>query len=334
MMLTKVSLGVDTVHNLKYHFRYQEYRLSDPLSDIVALLQPSAPYSKVASGAGRWRVDREGQGQAFYCVIMEGRARLAVAGHEPLVLLQGDFVLVPAAYDFSVTSVGEQSDGGISPLTVTLLEGETRHGDPEGPADVRMLVGHFVFGTPDAALLVSLLPRLLHVRGEARLSTIVGLVTDEARARRPAGGMVLARLLEVMLLEALRSARGDHVPAGILRGLRDDRLAAAIRCMHAEPARNWTVDELAGAAALSRAAFFNRFRRALGVTPMDYLLGWRMAIAKNLLRQPHIAVQDIAGQVGYGSASAFSSAFTRAEGMAPSRYAEQVQAGRDKSLAA
>lgn len=85
------------------------------------------------------------------------------------------------------------------------------------------------------------------------------------------------------------------------------------------------MEQLAGEAALSRSAFFNRFRRTVGPAPMEYLIWWRMALAKNLLRQEDIGIQEIAERVGYGSASAFSTAFTRFVGLPPSRYAEQAK---------
>ena len=96
---------------------------------------------------------------------------------------------------------------------------------------------------------------------------------------------MLARLVEVLLIEALRSTPGDDAPPGLLRGLADARLAPAIRQMHGDPARSWTVPQLAKTAALSRSAFFERFTRTVGVPPMEYLLAWRMAVAKDLLRR-------------------------------------------------
>ncbi|MBX5001968.1 AraC family transcriptional regulator [Rhizobium lentis] len=298
--------------------------MSDPLADMVTLLQPAARYSKLVSGAGTWRVERQETGQPFYCVVLEGSSRLS-AEDEQITLLEGDFILIPAARAFTMSSLDDGSSGGIDPLTVTMLAEETRHGDPEGVPNARLLVGHFAFGSPDTALLVALLPRIIHIRGDSRLSAIVQLVTDEARAERPGKNMILARLLEVLLVEALRSTDGETAPLGILRGLSDGRLSLAIRRLHENPAMEWTVEQLAGEAALSRSAFFNRFRRAVGLAPMEYLISWRMALAKNLLRHEHIGIQEIAERVGYGSASAFSTAFTRSVGLPPSRYAEQIR---------
>ncbi len=208
--------------------------MTDPLAEVVTLLQPAAGLSKVVGGAGRWRLRRTDAGQPFYCVVLHGACRLAVVGQEPVDAGPGDFVLIPAAHDFTVSSI-EPPPPGQSADPVVLGGGEVRLGDAEGPPDVVILVGHCAFGSPDAALLVSLLPRLVHVRGEARLATLVELVGEETRGRRPARDLVLARLLEVLLIEALRSTTGTAASPGLLRGLADPRLAAAIRRMHERP---------------------------------------------------------------------------------------------------
>jgi len=295
----------------------------DPFAEVITLLQPSVTLTKLASGAGAWRVERCESGQPFYCAILEGSSRLTIDGQEPIELREGDFVLIPSPHGFTMTNLEPMPSEGVDPLTVTKFADETRHGNPDGPPDIRLMVGHFVFGSPDAALLVSLLPERVHVRGERRLATLVKLLREEAREQRPARDMILARLLEVLLIEALRSTAGAAAPPGLLRGLADGRLAAAIRRMHEDPTQDWTVEQLAQEAALSRSAFFDRFRRAMGVTPMEYLLSWRMALAKNLLRRKEGSMKEIAERVGYRSASAFSVAFTRFVGLPPTQYARE-----------
>jgi AraC-like DNA-binding protein len=272
----------------------------DPLAEVVTLLQPAATLSKVVGGAGRWRLRRTDAGQPFYCVVLHGGCRLAAAGHASVALTQGDFVLIPAAHDYTVSSAEPPSPGQYAE-PVVLAGGEIRLGVSEGPPDVQILVGHCAFGSPDAALLVSLLPQLVHVRGEARLATLVELVGEETRGARPARDLVLTRLLEVLLIEALRSTARTAASPGLLRGLADPRLAAAIRHMHERPGHAWTIAELAKEAALSRSTFFDRFRRAVGTTPMDYLLTWRMALAQNLLRRRQGGITEVARRVGYSS---------------------------------
>lgn len=295
----------------------------DPLAEVVALLQPGARFSKLVVGAGPWHISRSGAGQPFYCVVLEGACRLMLDRHESIEFRSGDFILIPSAYGLGLSSLAPPPEEAPETLPVALATGEFRIGDQGGPTDLRMLVGHCSFGSPDAGLLVSLLPRLVHVRGEPRLATLVQLVRDEFRERRPAREVILARLIEVLLIEALRSTAGTTASPGLVRGLADERLAVAIRLMHESPTRAWTVAQLAKEAALSRSAFFERFSRAVGVAPMEYLLAWRMALAKTMLRQNDSGVAEIAERVGYGSASAFSVAFTRYVGLPPTRYARE-----------
>ncbi|MCC8392174.1 AraC family transcriptional regulator [Paraburkholderia sp. MMS20-SJTR3] len=296
--------------------------MTDPLAEVVTLLQPMPTFSKVVSGAGRWRASRAEAGEPLYCVVLEGSLRLSINDSEPLILQADDFVLVPRVFNFAMSSVVPPDDDECSNLApVALPDGSFRFGDASVAPETQWLAGLCAFGSADAALLVSLLPELVLVRGDSRLATLVKLVRDESRAQRPAREVVLARLLEVLFIEALRSTQTGASP-GLVRGLADARLALAIRRMHESPETPWTVAQLAKAAALSRSSFFERFSRAVGVAPMEYLLSWRMALAKNLLRRNEVGVATIAARVGYRSASAFSVAFTRYVGVAPTRYAQ------------
>ncbi len=154
-------------------------------------------------------------------------------------------------------------------------------------------------------------------------AVLARLVADEARANRPGREVVLERLLEVLLIEALRASSGTTAPPGLLRGLGDARHAIALRTMHADPARVWTVAQLARAAGLSRSASFAQFERELGQSPMAYLTGWRMSLAKDLLCRGRSSIAEVAARLGYRSASAFSTAFCREVGMPPMQYARK-----------
>ena len=293
----------------------------DPLSEVIALLRPRTVFTKGISGAGRWGVRYTDFGEPSFCTVIEGRCRLAVDGIKAVTLETGDFVVLPATPGFTMSGFEPVIPKRIDPKASAALTGNIRHGRRTGAPDVRLLGGYFVFDSPDAGLLVSLLPRLLHVRGVERLSMLVRLVGGEASESRSGRDLILSRLVEVMLIEALRSTQGEDASPGLLRGLSDARVAAAIRKMHGNPARPWTVAQLAKESALSRSAFFDRFTRAVGLPPMEYLLGWRMAVAKDLLRRDDLGLAAVAERVGYSSASTFSTAFSRHVGQPPGRYA-------------
>lgn len=295
----------------------------DPLSEVMSLLQPGAVFSKGISGAGRWGVRYSAFGQPSFCAVLEGSCKLAVDGQEPLTLQAGDFVLLPATPGLTISGFQPVRPKKVDPhVEASEASGEVRHGTQDGPPDVRLLGGYFVFGSPDAALLVSLLPQQIHIRGEPRLERLVQWVKEEAHDERAGRELVLARLVEVLLIEALRSTTGASASPGLLRGLADARLARSLRQMHESPSRSWTVEQLAQEAALSRSAYFERFTRAVGIPPMEYLLSWRMALAKKLLRSKERGLAEIAEAVGYSSASTFSTAFSRHVGQPPGRFAQ------------
>ena len=294
----------------------------DPLSEVIGLLRPRAVFTKGISGAGRWGVRYADFGHPSFAVVIEGACLLAVDGQPPLTLEAGDFVLLPSTPGFTMTGFEPVVPTLIDPNLAAAATAEVRHGRQDGPPDLRMLGGYFLFDGEDSGLLVSLLPAQVHVRGVERLSILVKLLIEEAAGRHSGRDLVLTRLIEILLVESLRQTQAPDAPAGLLRGLGDARLAEAIRRMHADPARPWTIVELAKEAALSRSAFFDRFVRSVGVPPMEYLLAWRMALAKDLLRRREADIAEVAERVGYGSASTFSTAFSRHVGQPPGRYAK------------
>jgi AraC-like DNA-binding protein len=276
--------------------------VADPLSEIITLLQPRTVYAKRISGAGRWAVRYSRFDQPSFAAVLEGSCRLAVDGERPVTLEAGDFVLLPATPGFTLSGFHPVQPEQFDPKLMAESMAEVRHGTRGGRPDVRILGGYFAFDSPDHALLVSLLPALFHLRGVERLTVLVRLVAEESSGRRSGRELVLSRLVEVLLIEALRSTPGQDAPPGLLRGLADARLAPALRQMHAQLARSWTVPQLAKAAALSRSTFFERF-------------------AKNLLRRHDLGIDEVAERVGYASASTFSTAFSRHVGSPPGRYA-------------
>lgn len=301
-----------------------ESKMADPLAQIVGMLQPGAPFSKCVTGSGPWRVRRTQSPNPYYVAVLKGSFRYRDHQSGEVIVNAGDFLLIPSAQDFMMLSEGPSTDDEMVIDPVILPGGGYRVGSVDGPVEMRALVGYCVFQSDDATLLSSLLPELVVVRGEHRLAMLMHLLGDEAMGSKPGREVVLQHLLEVLLIEALRSSGEVGHSPGLLRGLSDERLAVAIRAMHAGPERSWTVTELAREAAVSRSGFHDRFQNAVGMAPMEYLTAWRLALAKSMLRKREASVGEIARQVGYRSASAFSVAFTRDVGVSPARYARET----------
>lgn len=314
------------------------------LSEIILLLRPQEVQPKVIMGAGKWGVRYGPHEHAGFTLMLEGSCFLDVENVGALQLNAGDFLLLPRTYAFTMASHAD-----VKPKLVNATPAnEVRHGPPSESITVRMVGGYFRFDNANTQLLLSLLPPVIHVKAEqegaARLQTLSQLIDDEANARRPGREPMLERLVELALIEAVRcraarpasvdltSAKSRTPEAatapppkaqerGLLSGLADPALARPLRSIHHDLARRWTVEELARTAGMSRAVFAERFTRKVGIPPMQYLLEWRMAKAKELLTKEHPPLAEVAEKIGYQSASAFSTAFTKFNGCSPSEYA-------------
>jgi len=296
---------------------------SDPLTTIISLLRPQTVLSKIVSGGGKWSIRKPRSEDPAFCLILNGSCFLDPDGVGPLELRVGDFVLLPAMPSFTLAS-----DLNISPTLVPLDHaGETHYGPRSDLATMRMLGGYFRFDRANAQLLVKLLPPVIHIRrdeaGATRMRRIVELIGEETDTHRLGRVLIIERLVEVLLVEALRfrSASAAREEQGLLAGLSDASLAQTLREIHVDVARHWTVEQLARTAGMSRAVFAERFMKKIGMPPMQYLLEWRMALAKDILRNERPSLAEVADRVGYQSASAFSTAFTRLTGTSPSQFA-------------
>ncbi len=160
------------------------------------------------------------------------------------------------------------------------------------------------------------------------LSTTLKFAIHEAKTGHPGNGAMLGRLTELMFVEILRQYMQQLPPdqAGWLAGLNDPQVGKALRPMHAQPERNWTVEELAREAGVSRSVLAARFTELLGESPIRYLARWRVHLAKQLLRESAFGIAEIAARVGYDSEAAFNRAFKRAEGQPPATWRRKLAA--------
>jgi AraC-like DNA-binding protein len=154
------------------------------------------------------------------------------------------------------------------------------------------------------------------------LETTLRYTIAEAMDASPGRGGILPRLAELLFVDVIRHYM-QQLPegeTGWLAAIRDPQVGRALQLIHAEPTRSWTVDTLASRAALSRSSLAERFARLVGETPIRYHARWRVQLAKQLLRQPHKTVAEVASEVGFESEAAFSRAFKRLTGEPPSAW--------------
>jgi len=282
--------------------------------------------AKPITGRGRWGVRYAAHGAPGFTIILQGECWITLEGRVPMRLRQGDFLLLPSAPGFSLASHPGVACTLREPVGVPV-----RHGEPEGEPDFVSLGGTYRVEETSAPLLLALLPDVVHIpASEARtdrLGRVVQLIMDECASDDPGKEMILQRLLEVLLLEALRWRRLDPqaVETGLLDGMRDPAIARALGAIHGDVSAGWTVSGLADIAGMSRSAFAARFSAIMGCGPIEYLARWRMALAKDALIRGGKTLDRIAGEIGYESASAFSTAFRKRLGCSPGRLGNSTR---------
>ena len=298
----------------------------DPLGQTVALLRPKALLWKQLQANGDWAVRFPANRSVVFCFVAAGHCQLDIAGDTPHRLNEGDFLLLSRPPRWQVGRGRQTSVVDYVPRH-DAAEPSGFIGDARKPAEVKIVGGRFAFDPTNAGLLDSLVPRRVDIRAAdptaKRLRHILALIRDEASAARPGQGLVVERLLEVLLVEAIRQAPDANAAAepGLLAGLAEPRLAKALRALHADVRKPWTVERVARIAGMSRSTFAERFTTIVGLPPMDYLLRLRIALAKDALRFGGARLADVASSSGYRSVSAFSTAFRRVVGCSPAKFA-------------
>lgn len=201
-----------------------------------------------------------------------------------------------------------------------------RVGD-NGPADARILCGFLGCDTRPFNPLVEALPPVLHLRcssyrDNSSLAHLISAARAESEQRRSGGEGVLARLGELLFVEAIRChiETLDPEQTGWFAGLRDRHVGEALNLLHGDASADWTLDELARLVGLSRSTFAQRFTQLIGHPPMQYLTRWRMQLAAGLLASGHDPIARVAEAVGYDSEAAFNRAFRRTVGTPPAAW--------------
>jgi AraC-like DNA-binding protein len=267
----------------------------------------------------------------FFHFLTDGACQVRLLdGKEPVEAVAGDLILIPQDDQHLMGS-----DVRITPLdTDTLVVGDAgnendfvqlRHAG--GGTVTRFVCGFLACSRSVCRPLLEALPRVLRIPvggGSAamQLRELLQMGVRESFASRPGAESMLAKLSELMFVEAMRRYVENLPPGGSgwLAGVRDVQVGRALALLHGEPGKSWTVDELAHKVALSRSALAERFSNLVGEPPMQYLMRWRLALAAQALRTGGDAIIRVAERSGYESEAAFSRAFKREFGSPPAAW--------------
>jgi AraC-like DNA-binding protein len=282
-----------------------------------------------------------GAGQVVpFHIVVEGSCEARVGGENPVVLESDDVVIFFHGGTHVVASRGATEAVPIAPLLPPPpYDGQIqhiRHGGG-GPLTI-MICGFLQHETAVFSPLFSSLPRVVAVSGRSgdgkqHLFEILQIIEEEARAARPGGSCLLARLTELMFIEVLRAylLEAPSEDGGWLRGTQDPFVSRSLQLLHSAPDRDWTLEKLCREVGRSRSALAEGFSRLVGLPPMQYLARWRMELAAQLLTTCDMTVSEVARHVGYHSDVAFNRAFRRISGLPPVAWSRRE--ARRRSMA-
>ena len=280
-----------------------------------------------------WSLRIQDEAPLTVITLMTGVAWLVVDGAEPVQLRPGGVAIVRGPGHYTV------ADDPLRPPTVVIHPGQLstaitgeelceamdlglRTWGTSASGSATMVTGTYQTPTEISRLLLEALPAVIVISEADWNSPFLELLKSEMVKDQPGQEVVLDRLLDLVVIAALRAWLGQAVTngPGELTAHHDPVVRTALNLVHGDPAHSWTVASLATATGVSRAAFARRFTSVMGMPPMAYVTEWRLAMAADLLREPSRTIGSVAREVGYGSAFALSTAFKRMRGVSPHHY--------------
>lgn len=297
----------------------------DTLSQIVSTLKPRHVRAVGLNAGGLWSLNFGRYEGIKFNAVVTGSCWLVMDGLDaPLRVSAGDCFLLTQGTPFRLATDDRATPADAESVFGPLASGTTALLNEGG--DFLLFGSRFILEGDQARLLFGALPTLVHIKASDRESTLAWALSrlqDELREERPGGSLAVDHLAHLMLIEVLRRYVVDDRKGstGWLRALSDSKVSQALRLMHEQPSRRWTLVDLAGEIGMSRTSFAVRFKAYVGLAPLEYLTRWRMLMASERLLSSEANISAIAAALGYQSESAFGSAFKRVMGCSPRRYA-------------
>ena len=310
----------------------------DLLSEILTQLKLSGTLYFRTSFTSPWSIRVPAyENVARFHFVHRGRCLVRISKNKPPVMLeQGDLIIIPrgAAHTLFCDLKNEDS---VVQLEQVLAEsgftgtGTLVYGEFGTDHETQLVCGHFAFDPHASHPLIDALPDHIHTVNYGKqasnwMDSTLNIIGDEAGKGQLGSDLIALKLSEILFAQALRGyieTEGRDNP--MLAGFADAKMAKALHAIHAQPAHNWTVEELARVSSMSRTSFATKFAHYMSTSPLNYLTKWRMQLARQELVETESPMIVIAENAGYQSEAAFGRVFKKTFAVAPATYRRQAR---------
>ena len=298
--------------------------LSDILESIRLKKLKAVIYPKITVSKDSWGIEVPHDDSSQFWRLLKGTCYLKVKGEAAIKMKEGEIFFIPHGASHQISGNPQNECVPAAQYGKAL-----RNGAPlfKGSDEETVLMGgHFEIDPSFKHPFINSLPKLMHItlmQSELCfwLNNVAVFMNDEISYEQAGTKVILARLADIIFILIVRAyLNQENIEQGFLMALKDERISSSLKGMHEFPQKEWTIEQLATKAGMSRSLYCKEFKRQVGETPLSYLTNWRIIKSKEFLSATRENISEVAAKVGYQSEAAFNRLFKKKVGITPANY--------------
>ena len=298
--------------------------LSDILESIRVKKLKAVIYPKITVSKNSWGIEVPHDDRSQFWRLLKGTCYLKVNGEAAIKMKEGEIFFIPHGASHQISGNPQNKCIPAAQYGKAL-----RNGTPlfTGSDEETVLMGgHFEIDPSFKHPFINSLPKLMHItmmQSELYfwLNNVAAFINDEISSEQAGSKVILARLADIIFILIVRAYLNQgNIEQGFLMALKDERINSSLKSMHESPEKDWTLEQLATKAGMSRSLYSKEFKRSVGETPLGYLTNWRIIKSKEFLSATKENISEVAAKVGYQSEAAFNRLFKTKVGVTPAMY--------------
>jgi len=298
--------------------------LSDILESIRLKRLKAVIYPKITVSKNSWGIEIPQDNNSQFWRLLKGTCYLKITGEPAIEMKEGEIFFIPHGASHQISGNPKNECVPAAQYGKALRSGAPLF---KGSDEETVLMGgHFEIDPSFKHPFINSLPKLMHIRTMQSelcfwLNNVAVFMNDEISDEQPGTKVILARLADIIFILIVRAyLNQENIEQGFLTALKDERISSSLKSMHESPEKEWTLEQLATKAGMSRSLYSKEFKRSVGETPLGYLTNWRIIKSKEFLLATKENISEVAAKVGYQSEAAFNRLFKTKVGVTPANY--------------